>query len=271
MNYFSTKRLFLLIKKTWIENYRVWAMALGVLIAMYFIFHFLTTDRTHIIDFFNRQRIYSVGLIVSGTIFANFIWRDFSSKGQSINFLLLPATPFEKLLTAIFYTSIVFPLVYISIFFVLDFIYIQTISSVTTVKIAEWDLRLLSLKDTDSIVVSNTVLFLIIQPIALMSSLVFEKFSYVKTALLLVVLFLSFGYLASFIKNIALREVVGGREIGGNMFNLTEVEINSPATFFLDTVSIPNPTSYVITITLTLGSALFFTFTTFLKLKEKEI
>lgn len=246
-------------------------MALGALIALYFIFHFLTTDRTHIIDFYARQMIYSVGLIGSGTIFANFLWRDFSTKSQSINFLLLPATPFEKLLAAIFYTSVLFPVVYISLFFVLDFIYIETIQSITTIKINDGDLRLLSLRDTDSIVLSTTILFLIIQPIALMSSLIFEKFSYVKTALLLVVMFLSFGYIASFIKNIALREVVGDREIGGNMFNLTQVEVNSPAENFLDTVSIPSPMSYVITMTLTLGSTLFFTLITFLKLKEKEI
>src|SRR6218665_488920 len=102
MNYFSTKRLFLLIRKTWVENYRIWAMASGALISLYVILHFLTTDRTHIIAFYPRQMIYSIGLIGSGTIFANFLWRDFSTKGQSINFLLLPATPVEKLLTAIF-------------------------------------------------------------------------------------------------------------------------------------------------------------------------
>lgn len=275
MIHFSTKRLFLLIKKTWVENYRIWGIALGVLIALYCIFHFLTTDRTHIIAFYNRQRIYSIALIGSGTIFANFIWRDLSTKGQSINFLLLPATPFEKLLAAMFFTSIVFPAVYISVYSVLDYTYIQAIQSIAIIKIDEWDLRPLRLNDPHSIVLGSTILFLIIQPIALMSSLLFERFSYIKTALLVIILFISLTYLFNNIRESILTDTIGERVIRKSLFSPTHIEVEDANRNFNDNITdiirVPAPASYIINLFLTLGTALFFTFITFLKLKEKEI
>ncbi|GAB3508557.1 hypothetical protein [Emticicia fontis] len=277
MIHFSTKRLFLLIKKTWIENYRIWAIALGVLVAVYIVFHFLTTDRTHIIAFYNRQLIYSFGLIAAGTIFANFIWRDFSTKGQSINFLLLPATPFEKLITAIFYTCIVFPTVYISVFFILDFFYIQAIQSIVTIKIDEWDLHPLSFKDPYSVVLRNTIFFLVLQPIALMSSLLFERFSYIKTALLLFILLFVLTYLFNNIRERILTDTIGDRTLSGGLFNLTEMDVqdarrNVPVyDNIVDTIRLPSSLSYIINLTLTVGTVIFFTFITFLKLKEKEV
>lgn len=271
MIHFSIKRLFLLIKKTWVENYRIWAMASGVLVALYFIFFSLTTDRTHIIALYWRQFIFSFGLIISGTIFANFLWKDFSNKGQSINFLLLPTTSFEKLLAAIFYTSLVFPMVYIAIFFTLDFIYVQTIPSIVTVKIDAWDLNTLSLNDPHSIVLPATIFFFVIQPIALMSSLLFEKFSYLKTALLVFIVFFSLTYLFTIIKRNTLADTIGNKTFTGSLFNPTEIYFLSSDENIADNISIPSPLSYVINLTLTLGSALFFTFITFLKLKEKEI
>jgi hypothetical protein len=252
-------------------------MALSVLVALYIIFHFLTTDRTHLIAFHYRQLIYSIGLSGSGTIFANFLWRDFSTKGQSINFLLLPATSFEKLLAAIFYTSIVFPAVYISVFFVLDYIYIQAIQSIVIVKIDEWDLRLLSLKDSHSTVLRNTILFLMIQPIALMSSLLFERFSYIKTTLLLLIIFFALVFLFNNIREGILTDTIGNRKLIESPFNFTRIDVqnannNLPVTEnIVDTVRLPSSLSYIINLTLTLGSILFFTFITFLKLKEKEI
>ncbi|MBA4853666.1 hypothetical protein [Emticicia sp. BO119] len=271
MTHFSTKRLFLLIKKTWIENYRIWAIALGVLISLYCLFHFLTTDRTHIIAYLSRQTIYSIGLLISGTLFANFLWKDFSNKGQNINFLLLPATAFEKLLAAIFYASLIFPIVYIVLFFTLDAIYVHTIQSVVTVKIDTWDLNPLSFRDPHSFILSITLLFLVLQPIALLSSLLFEKHSYIKTALLVFIFFFSLIYLFTIIKRNILADTIGNKDFGGSIFTPTEIYFLSTDENVADTISIPSPTSYIINLTLTLGTALFFIFITFLKLKEKEI
>lgn len=271
MQNFSLKRLALLIKKIWVENYRIWGMSLAVLVALYVVFHFLTTNRTHIIAFYPRQLIYSIGLIISGTIFANFLWRDLSNKNQSINFLLLPATPFEKLLAGMFYAVIFFPAVYISCFFILDFLYIETIKSITTVNIDAWDLRPLSLSDTNSIVLPTTLLCLIIQPIALMSSLLFEKFSYVKTALLLVGFLILIIYVFGTVKHIILKDALGERQLSGSLFTPTEINVNTPEEYFSDTIRVPAPVSLYLNLFMTLGITLFFMLVTFLKLKEKEI
>lgn len=77
--------------------------------------------------------------------------------------------------------------------------------------------------------------------------------------------------MASFIKNITLREVIGDRYLSGNIFNITQVDVNNRGENFKDSVILPSPLNSVINLTLTLGSALFFTFVTFLKLKEKEV
>lgn len=271
MNNFSLKRLFLLIKKTWVENYRIWLMTLGTLIALYTIFHLLTTDRKHLSAFYPRQLLYSLGLLVSGTLFGNFIWRDFSNKGQSINFLLLPATALEKLLTGIFYSCIVFPAVYITVYSILDSAYIEIVKSITSLKIDESELRVVKIWDTDTIVLPVTVLFLMIQPIALMSNLLFEKFSYIKTITVIIIGIFSLAYFSFFLKESIMKDLLGDKEITGNIFNLAQCYVYSPQQNTVDTVSLPKPMYYFVNLTLTLGCALFFTFITFLKLKEKEI
>lgn len=115
-NIFDINRFGLLIKKKFIENksttiYEV----IGIVAVLCFIMGFIAlTGRG--IDLNTMSGLFGLGLIVLGIIYADRAFSETKSKSKGMLYLLTPASRFEKLLLAIFYTSVFFPIGYFVVF-----------------------------------------------------------------------------------------------------------------------------------------------------------
>ena len=121
-NTFDFNRFSLLVKRQWIENKKLFLMASFALFGLGVVFYSFQ------IDFVTGKMypqiqiiVFSLGLFLSGTIFTNFLFKEFSDKNATTSFLQIPASHFEKLSCGLVYSFIIFPIVFILIFNVLDF------------------------------------------------------------------------------------------------------------------------------------------------------
>ncbi len=119
-NEFSFERLIFLIRKQWIENkkfYTLGSLALLGMMAICQYFFYLKMDAWH----FSEQtayQIYLVGLILCGTIYGSMSFSVLGNKEKGQYWLSFPASHTEKMITTIFYNTIVLFLVYTSCFFI---------------------------------------------------------------------------------------------------------------------------------------------------------
>lgn len=120
---FSLTRVGKLIKKQLYENARLYTfsvLALFALLALVFTFWIIGSAPNH-----HEEGTYIImvfGLFIGGTIFASMSFSMLGSKDKGIYWLSVPATHFEKLVCTIFFTTIVFTLVYFLCFYMVKII-----------------------------------------------------------------------------------------------------------------------------------------------------
>lgn len=120
-NSFSFRRLGLLIRKQWYDNSRLYILSV---LALFGLMAFVLL-MWGLVDGGNRDEedsynIFIVGLFIVGLIFSGLTFSQLGDKAKAIHWLSVPATHFEKLLTGIFYSTILFTLVYAAIFLILQ-------------------------------------------------------------------------------------------------------------------------------------------------------
>jgi hypothetical protein len=116
------KRLGRLIKRHWIDNRRKYvfsALTVIMLMLAVYLIYILTALHSRLEEELQAS-IFFVGLGAAGCLFASTIFSDLGSKSKGIAYLALPASSLEKLLTALFYCIIVFPVFYLGIFYMLN-------------------------------------------------------------------------------------------------------------------------------------------------------
>ena len=115
---FSFSRLLQLIRKQGIENGRLYllsSLALVGLLALVFAFWISTTSPDYHEEI--MYVIFLFGLFIAGSIFASMTFNMLGNKDQGVYWLGFPASHLEKLICSIFYTTIVFSMVYVASFF----------------------------------------------------------------------------------------------------------------------------------------------------------
>jgi hypothetical protein len=195
---FSAHRVGLLIVKHWAENkkrYLLSVLALAGLLIAWFLFVMLT-DMHNPMAHGMQQVTYFFSLFLVGTFYASQQFRELGSRPRASNFLLVPASAFEKLLCALFYTFIIFFFVFTAVFYMADVLMVGIANATasapeerTTVTNifstgnvgGEWNRNLYFL-----------VLFFALQAAFLLGSVYFEKYGYIKTSIALFVTFLLF-------------------------------------------------------------------------------
>src|SRR5688572_23843932 len=114
--FFSFKRFNLLVLKHWAVNkkrYSLSVLALIGLLILWFVFALIIGDDNKMsIDF--QQTTFYFGLFVLGTIYASQYYQDLGSKPKGSNFLLVPASTFEKFICSLLFTAILFFIVFTS-------------------------------------------------------------------------------------------------------------------------------------------------------------
>src|SRR5690242_5598289 len=118
--FFDTQRWFLLLRKHWGENKRTFILstiAIGsILLIWYFLFLLMNNFRP--LDEFTQVVTYFFGLFLGGCLYASLLFADLSTRPKGINFLMLPASSFEKLLSAWVFGVALFFITYTLLFYI---------------------------------------------------------------------------------------------------------------------------------------------------------
>ncbi len=202
--FFDLKRFSLLVSKHWADNKKRYALSvlayLGLLMA-WFVFTVAMGDdmrMSHDV----QMGTYFFSLFVVGTLYASQYYRHLGSRARGINFLLVPASTFEKFLCSLLYTVVLFFVVLTAAFYVVDFLMVtlfnaftdtaSTAGKATVSNVFKADL----LDAHDSTSINLLLVFFAVQAAFLLGSAYFNKYNFLKTV---ICLFITFLLVAGFI------------------------------------------------------------------------
>jgi hypothetical protein len=188
-NSFSFSRLWLLIKKQWFDNTRLYLLSIlalfGLMVLVFLLFYIagrpVYSEEATLVMFF-------IGLYVMGFVFASGIFGALGDRPRGIYWMTVPATHLEKLVCGIFYCTVMFTLVYTACFLAvqqLTFALIKLNPNYRVMYMGSWDVPMKF----------AAYFFFPLQALYLMGSVYFERYNFVKTTLAgLTVILLFMGY-----------------------------------------------------------------------------
>jgi hypothetical protein len=186
--YIYIPRLALMFRKFWFEHWRA-------LILLYLAIAALLCVWLNVYFFFGNPRLfkenfqvgyYSIGLLLSGCLTANFLFSELKNKPQAISFLLLPVSQLEKIICFLFFGVIVFWVGYACVFLAVDTLFV-TMANIKND--THWPIiNLLRLKDyEDSLfdqIPSPYSYYFAFQALFILGTLYFKRYSFFKTTLI---------------------------------------------------------------------------------------
>ena len=188
-NTFDFNRFSLLVKRQWVENKKLFLMAsFGILGILVVIYSLIIQSETGAIGEMPRFSIFLLSLFFGGSVFTNYVLKDLSDKNSSTSFLLVPASHFEKFLTGTFYAFIIFPIVFLTLFYVVDYGFVNIGNNikdglkVPSVKNIQLHTYIINNKNIREMLGEIVGFWLVIQAFILMGAAQFEGRSYIKTA-----------------------------------------------------------------------------------------
>ena len=188
--FFSFKRFQLLVLKHWADNkkrYSLSILAFAGLLIVWFLFTMLLPEDTGIMSEEVQQLTFFFTLFAVGTFYASQYFGDFGSRPNGSNFLLVPASTFEKFLCSLLYTVLLFFVVFTAAFYLADILIVSISNAVSATDglarkptvINVFKVNLIWLSDDTAI---NMVLFFFsIQSLFLLGAVHFKKYSFIKT------------------------------------------------------------------------------------------
>lgn len=187
----SVQRLWLLLKKRWVDHQKMyWLGMLAIMGIMAILFLVFTSP------FFNKSGLeyriqelfFFLGLVFSGGIFSATLLSQFAEKSTGIQTLMLPASGLEKIIVAILYSNVLFPLVYVA------FIYpVLLLAHFVDVQV-QGNINILYDFQSQNIW-SLITMFLLTQNFVLLCSVIFKRYVIIKTAIVGSMLFFGFYYM----------------------------------------------------------------------------
>ena len=122
--FFSFDRFSLLVSKHWADNkkrYLLSILAFAGLLITWFAFTLAIEDDSDRMSLDVQLSTYFFSLFIAGTLYASQYFGGLGSKPKGSNFLLVPASTFEKLLCSLLYTVILFFIVFTAVFYIINF------------------------------------------------------------------------------------------------------------------------------------------------------
>lgn len=195
-SFFDSKRFQLLVGKHWADNkrrYGLSVLALAGLFIIWFLFQILVKDKESFSAEMQMGTFY-FGLFVTGTLYASQYFQDLTSRPKGIHFLTVPASTFEKFLCGWLYTVVFFLAVFSTVFYLVDAVMIALYNNVYGLQGSEKASLANVFKapiflEEDKTTTYFVLFFLSVQSAFLLGSVVFHKFSFVKTVISFFVLF----------------------------------------------------------------------------------
>jgi hypothetical protein len=182
--FFSVKRFTLLVYKHWADNKKRYGLSvlafIGLLIAWFVFVILIESDEKmgHEI----QEISYFLSLFAIGTFYASQYFRDLGSRAKGINFLLVPASSFEKLLCSVLYTVIFFFVVFTTVFYLVDFLMVGISNALAGTDVTVVNVFKVGILRLDGQATVRLLFFFFsIQAAFLLGSVYFEKYSFIKT------------------------------------------------------------------------------------------
>jgi hypothetical protein len=190
-NTFNAKRFGWLFKKALLERPMQMFGFTGALLAIVLILYVITKS---IIGFDLAQRIsFFLGIAVGSFFLASFVFGYFSSNASGSSFLTLPASSFEKWLCGVLIAGILYPLLFLLFFRIIDssFVALYHNSLDPDSPFYKQQYESVYLFDLNGIIARNVyIMFFIYTGAMLIGSLYFNKLAIIKVALTLCALFI---------------------------------------------------------------------------------
>jgi hypothetical protein len=245
----------LLINRQFRENIRIYGIGILVLFGM-LSFMFLLIHQWQ--DSFSgavQNGVFIIGLFVSGGIFTNSMFHEFSNSSSSIWLLSLPAKQIEKFIASIFISTVLFLLAYLTIFYLVESIYLLNTKGL------EFKNMLNPIKDDFYIFF---FLYLLFNGSILLGRVVFIKHSLLKTLLVGILLFICLNYLNNVILEILIPNMNVVSSIPFDSFQFSNNGENIH-------VFLPTQTDRITAIFVRLILPVSLWFLVWMKFKEKQI
>ncbi len=216
-NFFNYHRFALLVKRQWVENRKLFLMALVILVGLGIIIYSLGMDwkTGNLLQMQVRVGLFFVTFFLGGSFFTNYIFKDLSDKNSSTSFLLVPASHFEKQLSACLYIFIVFPIIFFILFYLTDCSFVNIANGIHNGLVGKKALNpneylFNFLRDTES--KDSRLAFLIpawfaVQSFVILGSITFMGWSYIKTGFAGFVILFVIVLLVGFIQKLLLDDL----------------------------------------------------------------
>ena len=187
-NFFNYHRFALLVRRQWVENRRLFLMALAILLGLGIFFYSFNINWEHgvLFNLEGRMIIFYFSFFLAGSFFTNYIFRDLSDKNSSTSFLLVPASHFEKQLSALLYVFVGFPIAFFILFTIIDYSFVSIGNGIMNDLKSKTGLlpnrMLLSYLKTDEARLGIMIpAWFCVQAFVILGSISFTGWSYIKT------------------------------------------------------------------------------------------
>ena len=207
---FDINRWWLLVGKHWAENKKKYTLSLIAITGLLLLwFTIIVLSNNHRILEETQMGTYYTGLFLVGCLYGSMLFADLGSKTRGLNYLVVPASHFEKLLCSLFYAVVIFFTCYTAIFYVLDFLMLKAGNALAynhwlkdhtagSVFVPTEIMNVFYLKgrqDEPNALIYILLLYFVLQAVFIFGSVYFSKFSFIKT----VIVSLLIGLLITFL------------------------------------------------------------------------
>jgi len=278
--HFSFYRWRLFVAKHWVEHRRPYLLSLLAIGGLYAAwFAFMIAIDVYAPMAANMQFVaYMIGLYSVGCFYSSMFFVELSTKKEALPWLSLPASHLEKLLCAILYSVALFYIAFTLVFYCVDIIMVQWSNNITwrhprffpgtTIRILPVTVYNLISAEGAPIPEKDyhlfTFLYFAIQAAFLLGSVYFTRYSFVKTAIAVLLFALGFVILQRGVIYPMLPKDWNNGFLSWSRFEYDNgppgIEVRLPA-------GLENLVVYVGQF----GLPLFFWWVTYLRLKEKEV
>jgi hypothetical protein len=185
--FFSFKRFTLLVLKHWADNkrrYSLSVLALTGLLAGWFVLMMLGEAGNPMNEEIQRAAYFFL-LFAAGAFYASQYFGDLGSKGRGSNFLLVPASSFEKLLCALLFGVLLFFVAFTAVFYLVDVVMVNIANSYWAADAGKASVtnvfKASVLESNNGSAMRLLLLYFPLQSAFLLGSVYFERYSFIKT------------------------------------------------------------------------------------------
>lgn len=188
--FFNFQRFTLLVIKHWADNKKRYGLSvlafIGLLIT-WFVFTMLTGMDAKPMGKTAQQVTFFLSLFAVGTFYASQYFNELGSRAKGINYLMVPASAFEKLLCSLLYSVLLFIIVFTACFYLVDIVMVAIANSLPGSETPQQKAGILNvfkviiLRFNQDSTINFLLFFFSVQSVFLLGSVYFEKYSFIKT------------------------------------------------------------------------------------------